>query len=149
LHEPHITKINGAKPGKGGDRVNCHLVEYVHKESGGVVIPDDLGTYLCIDKHVPAGSFLCIAYNDGTAASSAGPDDYFITATKHTLKEQAAESSMVVVGLIQDTLSKFSKYMPAYLVRHLQLCVTSAQSRQHAERVASINECLESVNIDT
>jgi len=149
LHEPHITKINGAKPGGGCEHINCHLVEYVHKESGGAIIPDDLETYLCIDKDVPAGSFLCIAYNDGSAASSAGPDDYFVAATKHTLKDQAAESSMIIVELIQETLSKFSKYMPAYLVRHLQLCVNSAKSRHHAERFANIAELMEFVNIDT
>jgi len=140
LHEPLITKINGAKPVEGDDHVNCHLVEFVHKESGDVVIPNDLETY------VPAGSFLCIAYNDGNAESSASPDDYFITVTQHTLKEQATESSMVVLGLIQETLSKYSKYMPGYLVRHLELCVTSAQSH-HEEQVANIAECFESVNI--
>jgi len=115
LHAPYITKINGAK---SDDGVNCHLVVFVHNETRGATLPDDYQTYLCIDKEVPAGQFLCIEYNRGNDA-----DDYFATVKSHTLEAQAA-ASIAMVELIRSSLDRFATYMPGYLVRHLECCIS-------------------------
>ena len=117
LHAPYITKINGAK---SDDCVNCHLVEFVHNETRGATLPDDFQTYLCIDKEVPTGQFLCMAYNRGNDA-----DDYFTTVKSHTLEAQAA-ASIAMVELIRSSLDRFATYMPGFLVRHLECCISSA-----------------------
>jgi len=123
LHPPYITKINGAKPDDG---VNCSLVVFVHNEVCGATLPDDFQAYLCIDKEVPAGQFLCIEYNRGNDA-----DDYFTTLQSHTLQAQAA-ASKPMVELIRSSLHDFKTYMPGYLVRHLQCCIGSAANLEQA-----------------
>jgi len=133
LHAPYITKINGAK---ADDGVNCHLVVFVHNETRGATLPDDFQTFLCIDKEVPAGQFLCIEYNRGNDA-----DDYFTTLKSHTLEAQAAAST-AMVELIRLSLDRFATYMPGYLVRHLQCCISSAANLEHLTENASVAHSL-------
>jgi len=113
LYAPYITKINGAKE---GDTVNCSVIDFIYKHTGPPTLPDDIETYLRIDKDVAAGDFLCIAYNGEQLHEDDGT--YFTTRASHSIKEQVARNPLLA-PIVQDLLSAYKPYLPDSLACYL------------------------------
>ena len=113
LYTPYITKINGAKE---GDIVNCSVVDFIYKHTGSPTLPDDMETYLRIDRHVAAGDFLCVAYNREKLHKD--DDTYFTTRASHSIKEQVARKPLLA-AIVQDLLSAYKPYLPDCLACYL------------------------------
>jgi hypothetical protein len=119
LHEPHVSKINGAKK---DDPANCSFKFYVHKPAGNVDIVKDTRTFILVEKDIPAGTFLCVAYNGHEKLQ-----DYFDQPAAVNIKAQVKQSS-VIVSVVKSILRNDIKWLPVYIVKHLQEAVQSVEA---------------------
>jgi hypothetical protein len=141
LHAPYITKINGAQQ---DDKVNCKVVDYVHRPSGIVRFPEDMRSYLLVNEDVSKGDFLCIQYNDKQTTEDG--HTYFESNQAHTIKAQASENHLIV-DLIETFLSGFNEYLPKGIVDYLDYCVKFARVKESVEIVKTI-KFIKSINFD-
>ena len=119
LHEPHVSKINGAKK---DDPANCSFKFYVHKPAGNVDIVKDTRTFILVEKDIPAGTFLCVAYNGHEKLQ-----DYFDQPAAVNIKAQVKQSS-VIIAVIKSILRNDVKWLPSYVVKHLEESVEIAEA---------------------
>ena len=110
LYEPYMSKINGARE---GDIVNCSFMNYFHCPRGNVEVERDLRNFICIEKDIQPGEFLCVAYN------TSGLPDYFRKVPGRSLQEQIVKSS-VVADIAQSVVEQYSEYLPEYVVTYLK-----------------------------
>jgi len=116
LHASYITKINGSQQ---DDRVNCKVVDYIHKPSGIVRFPEDMKSYVLVNENVLAGDFLCMQYND--EKTSHDGHNYFKSNQAHTIKAQASESPEMV-ELIKSFSLEFNEYLPQNILDYFEYC---------------------------
>ena len=121
LHPAYITKINGVK--NTADEPNCRVVTYFDTNSQYVSLPEDLQSYIVMEKEIKIGHFLCMQYNEGQKINEYG---YFKNNDMATLKVHATQN-LEIVEIIEICLSRFQNYIDPSVIEHLKYCVRFAE----------------------
>ena len=124
LYQSYISKINGAKQ---GDVVNCSFKNYFHCPQGSVDVERDLRNFICIEEDIPAGEFMCVAYNPSELP------DYFQRLPGRSLQEQVMDSS-VLAAVAQSVVEQYSECLPEYVVAYLEMAQQRRESGKKQRR---------------